>query len=203
MSVDSDQLNKIELTKERRGMSGGLSKIEINVGSIVREVLEKTALESCLGYAEIKFRRRLEMMDTLRQDEIGRPATLMEAVSRGDLEAVRLLLVPSNKVDPNQQNNYGGELLMEAVRRGHTDILELLLKSGVGPDKQNDYVLEGGVVSDNYGGELLMEAARRKHIDIMALLLKNGIGVTDKQDKKNWKAWGDKITKSRINESSW
>ena len=47
-----------------------------------------------------------------------------------------------------------------------------------------------------------MEAVRRKHIDILGLLLKSGV-VPDKQDKRNWKVLEDKITKSRINESSW
>ncbi|MEL6718666.1 MAG: ankyrin repeat domain-containing protein [Bacteroidota bacterium] len=66
---------------------------------------------------------------------------MFHAAENGDLELVRYHL--STGIDPNYQHpEYSTGALLESVRKGHLDIVELLLENGAKPDIVKDFGTE-------------------------------------------------------------
>jgi ankyrin repeat protein len=60
--------------------------------------------------------------------------SLFEAVEKGDIEAVQLLLLKNDAVGINALNSEGESLLMVAAKHGHKQIVQLLLRNGADPN---------------------------------------------------------------------
>lgn len=78
------------------------------------------------------------------------PPDLMAASERGDTEAVRAALQANQEVK-NAKNRFGRTPLMEAARKGHVGVIDILVAAGADRDERNkfgqtaaDWALEQG-----------------------------------------------------------
>lgn len=102
---------------------------------------------------------------------IGDNQLLMEASYRGATEVVKQLLSKGN-YDVNDVGDTNWPPLLEAIRLGHEEIVELLLQEGA----SSDFV-------DENGWTALHEAAYSGHTHIIQLLLEKGADATVKNDR--------------------
>ena len=102
---------------------------------------------------------------------------LHDAVKKGDLIEVKILLEKGAKVDEKNQNS-GRTALIFAAENGHVQIVELLLKAGANVDEK-DIGGTTALINAAYGGcvqvvELLLEAGasvnKKTHIEDTALM---------------------------------
>ncbi|HEV7689304.1 MAG TPA: ankyrin repeat domain-containing protein [Hyphomonadaceae bacterium] len=87
---------------------------------------------------------------------------LYRAANRGDVEAVREL-INTDKANVNAVMPGDGTALIAAARRGHEDVVRVLLSSGANPN-----------LASPGDGNALIHAARRGEVDIVRLLLDKG-----------------------------
>jgi ankyrin repeat protein len=92
---------------------------------------------------------------------------LYDAVSRGDLAAVRALI--SQGADVNEQHYHGYTALMVAALEGYSEIVQLLIQEGA------DVTLK-----DDSGNTALVNPCLRGHTAVVHLLLKAGADVKSK-----------------------
>jgi ankyrin repeat protein len=99
----------------------------------------------------------------------------IEAIKRGDLEAVQELLAndPSliSMIDNNRGKRSRGLPLHLAVRCGHAEIVELLLSKGVDPNERNAYK-QGA----------LHIAAERGHANLVKILVDYGADINGEKE---------------------
>ena len=93
--------------------------------------------------------------------------SLFDAVVTGDLAEVKRLVV-SCGVDPNVKDNDGRTPLHRAAKRGHVDIVKLLLEHGANPNIQEN----------KYGYTPLHVAVKNCHVDVVRVLLEHGADPT-------------------------
>ena len=97
----------------------------------------------------------------------GQTTTLVEAADKGDLAAVRRLLASGSAVDDKDAK--GQPPLVAAAYSGHSEVVELLLKSGADPN----------LSEDSEGFTPLMSAATNGHHGAVKLLLDAGARVDE------------------------
>src|SRR5215813_11442027 len=89
------------------------------------------------------------------------PAAFVESAKKGDVSAVKLLLVAG--MDPNATDDEGNTAMMYAAREGYVEVINALLKAKANVNKKN----EGGATA-------LSLAAARGNKAALHLLLNNG-----------------------------
>ena len=95
-------------------------------------------------------------------DQVAADAELLRAVDRGDLESAKKWLKKGANVNAVEKN-WGQTPLHKAARKGHKDIVELLIAKGANVN-----------AADKYGETPLFWAARNGHKDVAELLRKHG-----------------------------
>jgi len=93
----------------------------------------------------------------------GAEVTIDVAVHMGDMDKVKNLI--KDGIDVNAKHPFGGTLLHEAARQGHTEIARLLITSGAEVDAR--YI----------GATPLFEASDRGHVDVAELLIADGADI--------------------------
>ncbi|MDR1334166.1 MAG: ankyrin repeat domain-containing protein [Holosporaceae bacterium] len=108
----------------------------------------------------------------------GSLSVLHEACYSGQMDAVKLMLAHKEKLDLNAGNFAGlceGTALGSAIRKGHHDIVELLLKNGADPN--------GLYGHDNTVTVSLAMALYRKDTKMFAILKKYGADINAKDTR--------------------
>jgi ankyrin repeat protein len=120
-------------------------------------------------------RRRDVVRSRESQDAAAANDRLLNAVKRGDVDAVRSCCAEAN-VDINSphQDELDGTALYAAVRMGHLEVVQCLIKLGADIDKANKYEWTP-----------LFSAALKGDLAVVQCLLQHGAD-TDKADGLDW-----------------
>ena len=132
----------------------------------------KTALSLALEY------NHPEIVTILQQR--GAKASILDAASAGDTEAVRALLRNDPKA-VNAKDPIGYSPLYHAAEGGHREVAATLLAAGA---NANDFTGNNG-----WGYSPLLIAAEKGHADVVALLLEHGADINSKSRNEESALW--------------